>query len=344
MVTSFVTSVGQRYAVTESAHVGAVRREALTLANDAGFSETVAGRLAIVVSELCSNLLKHGGGGELLLARVRDDDRAGIEVLAVDKGEGLSNLSRCMADGYSTAGSLGLGLGAVVRLSQEFDVYARPRAGTAVLARVWRDGVSLVGVPGQARVLRVGGVAVPKLGQSVSGDAWALTEVRGTTLLLMVDGLGHGEHAALTAAEALRFFQQNTLIAPLDILKGLHEALRPTRGAVGAVAALHPAEGVLRYAGVGNIAALLMAPDGTRRHLMSYDGTLGYQVRTMREMVHEWLPGSWMAWHSDGLSPRLDTMAYPGLSQHEPALAASVLYRDFHRTHDDATVLVVNYS
>jgi anti-sigma regulatory factor (Ser/Thr protein kinase) len=321
-----------------------VRRAAQNLASDAGFSEVGASQLAIVVNELASNLVKHGGGGELVLSRLRDADRAGIEVLAIDKGVGIVNLARSMTDGYSTAGSLGVGLGAISRMAKDFDVYSRPGAGTSMLARVWCDGGDRNATPPRPRVVRAGAVGVPKLGQNVSGDGWALREIDGITVVMLIDGLGHGPQAALTTAVAMRYFEQCRQTAPVDIIRGLHQAMRPTRGAVAAVAALHPDTASLRYAGVGNIAGVLITPDGTRRHLMSYDGTLGYQVRTVREAVHDWTPGSWLTMFSDGLSPRLDASAYPGLAQHDPVLAASVLYRDFHRTSDDATILVVNHS
>lgn len=327
--------------MTDASHIGAVRRQAQTLASDAGFSEVASGELAIIVNELASNLIKHGHGGELLLSRLRDDDRAGIEVLSVDKGPGISNLALSMADGYSTAGSLGVGLGAIARLAKDFDVYSRPSGGSALLARVWCQRGAPTVLP---RVVRVGAVGVPKLGQDVSGDGWALREIQGTTVVLLVDGLGHGPQAALTTAVAMRYFEQCRQNAPVDIMTGLHKALKPTRGAVAAVVALHPDTHTLRYAGVGNIAGVLMGSEGVRRHLMSFDGTLGYQVRTIRETVYEWSPGSWLAMHSDGLSPRLDPLAYPGLALHDPALAASVLYRDFHRTHDDATIVVIGHS
>ncbi|QEI05143.1 SpoIIE family protein phosphatase [Pigmentiphaga aceris] len=348
METSFVTNVGQRYAVADATQVGAVRREAQTLAQDAGFSEVTTGELAIIVNELASNLIKHGGGGELLLSRVLDDARVGIEVVAVDKGVGITDLARCMTDGYSTAGSLGVGMGAISRLAADFDIYSRPGAGTAVLARVWatrpKAALYAPAPPAPTRSVRAGAIALPKLGQDVSGDGWALREINGTTVVLLVDGLGYGPQAALTTATAMRFFERCTQVAPVDILNGLHVALKPTRGAVAAVAVLHPETNTLRYAGVGNIAGVMVGGDGARRHLMSYDGTLGYQLRTVRETVYDWTPGSWFAMHSDGLSPRLDPMAYPGLSQCDAVVAASVLYRDFHRTHDDATILVVNHS
>ena len=264
-------------------------------------------------------------------------------MLAIDKGVGIANLARSMTDGYSTAGSLGVGLGAIARLAKDFDVYSRPGGGTSMLARVWCDRDRHAKAP-PPRVVRAGAVGVPKLGQEVSGDGWAMREIKGTTVVLLVDGLGHGPQAALTTAVAMRYFERCTHDNPVEIMNGLHQAMRPTRGAVAAVAALHPETGNLRYAGIGNITGVLMGPDGTRRHLMSFDGTLGYQVRTVREATHDWTPGSWFAMFSDGLSPRLDATAYPGLSQHDPVLAAGVLYRDFHRTSDDATILVVNHS
>ncbi len=66
-------------------------------------------------TELATNLLKHGGGGEILAERFDDSDGAGIEVLALDRGSGMADVARCMQDGYSTAGSLGQGLGAASR-------------------------------------------------------------------------------------------------------------------------------------------------------------------------------------------------------------------------------------
>ena len=235
METSFVTNVGQRYPVSDATQVGAVRREAQTLAQDSGFSEVATGELAIIVSELASNLIKHGGGGELLLSRVLDDARVGIEVVAVDKGAGIADIARSMADGYSTAGSLGVGLGAITRLAHEFDIYSRPGAGSAVMARVWAvpaarassSPYALVtqpqGLP--PRAVRAGAIAVPKLGQDVSGDGWALREIEGITVALLVDGLGYGPQAALTTATAMRFFERCTKASPTDILNGLHQAL-----------------------------------------------------------------------------------------------------------------------
>lgn len=106
-----------------------------------------------------------------------------------------------------------------------------------------------------------------------------------------------------------------------------------------AIAAIDMEAGVLRFAGVGNITAMVYSRGGTH-HLLSTEGIVGYQMRTPRETQRPWSPGDSLVMASDGLSARWNIARYPGLLQHRPELLASVLFRDFARTNDDATVLV----
>src|SRR5262245_38968592 len=122
---------GVALAVPESSQVGEARRAAVALADGLGFGEADAGKVALVVTEAASNLVKHGGGGELLLGVLERDGVAGIEVLALDRGPGMADLGRCLRDGYSTAGTRGTGLGAIARLSSGFEVHSADRRGTA---------------------------------------------------------------------------------------------------------------------------------------------------------------------------------------------------------------------
>src|SRR5688500_2123976 len=98
-----------------------------------GLGEVRQGEVAIVVTELATNLVKHARGGELLIRAVEDGT---LEVLAVDRGGGIARPAEVMRDGYSTAGTLGAGLGAVRRLAARFDLYSTPGAGTVVMARL----------------------------------------------------------------------------------------------------------------------------------------------------------------------------------------------------------------
>ena len=122
--------------MTEVTQVGEVRRAVLALAGRLGFDETAAAQAAIVVTEAANNLVKHAQEGVMVL-RPRESTRGtGIEVLALDKGPGMADLGRCLADGFSTAGTPGNGLGAIVRLSAFTDFYSRIPTGTALLIRL----------------------------------------------------------------------------------------------------------------------------------------------------------------------------------------------------------------
>jgi anti-sigma regulatory factor (Ser/Thr protein kinase) len=126
-----------RHTVTDPSMVGEVRRQAQRLAQLHGLSEESAGRAAIVATELANNLLQHGGGGELLLQSIESQESQRIiEVLAIDRGRGMENPERCLTDGFSTAGTMGTGLGAVRRLAAEFDLYSSADEGAVVMARI----------------------------------------------------------------------------------------------------------------------------------------------------------------------------------------------------------------
>src|ERR1700749_613386 len=121
--------------VNDQSGVAEARRAATDLRGRAGYSEVETGRLALIATELSTNLLKHGSGGEILVGTYEDDDSQGIEVIALDKGAGMSNVAACLEDGYSSAGTSGRGLGAVIRQSYFVDIGSWPGVGTAGVAR-----------------------------------------------------------------------------------------------------------------------------------------------------------------------------------------------------------------
>ena len=129
----------RRFVIDDPTQVGEARRAATTLANFE-FSAEVAGKVAIVATELGNNLLRHAGGGELLLQTLGSGDDAVVELLAVDRGPGMHDVSLCMRDGYSTAGTPGTGLGDMRRLADLFDIYSHPGEGTVVWTREEADG------------------------------------------------------------------------------------------------------------------------------------------------------------------------------------------------------------
>lgn len=322
-------------AITESSQTGEARRSALALADRLGFKETERGKIGIVVTEIASNLVQHAQSGVLLLRAIEQQSNIGIEILGLDKGPGIVDVDECLQDGFSTAGTLGNGLGAIRRLSDLFEIYSVVQQGTAILSHLWSAPVSYP----PEMILEIGVVCLPKLGEEVCGDAWAYQIEPQRSLLLVVDGLGHGPAAASAAAEAVRTFDDHHHRSPQSIIEAAHRALRSTRGAALAITEIDFSQESIRFAGIGNIAGSVSSPT-EHHHLVSYNGTVGHELRKIQEFTYPWYASGILIMHSDGLGSQWRLDRYPGLSQKHPSLIAGVLYRDFNRARDDVTVLV----
>jgi hypothetical protein len=122
-------------------------------------------------------------------------------------------------------------------------------------------------------------------------------------------------------------------------VEAINPALRPPAEAAIAVAHIDAALKIVRFAGLGNITAAIHRDDAVR-HLVSQHGTAGVGTRRIEEYTYPWDEHSVLVMHSDGITARHDLAAYPGLLERHPGLVAGVLYRDFARGRDDATVVV----
>jgi anti-sigma regulatory factor (Ser/Thr protein kinase) len=327
-------SVAIRIPVVETSQPGEARRAAISMARKMGFDEGETGKVAIVVTEAATNLVKHGGGGEVLLRPLQSGDCVGLEVIAIDRGRGIPNIEESLRDGHSTSGTAGSGLGAIARLSGSYDLYSSPGKGTAILSRFWLSLEQRAKPP-----IEVDGVSIAIAGEQVCGDDWIVHHSPDGCTILAVDGLGHGLPAADAAREAIQAFEENLTKPAAFVMEAIHARLRSTRGAAAALAIIDQDAQTLRFIGVGNIAAVILRDEGNR-HLVSMSGTMGHNVRAIREFCYPWSSQSLLVMHSDGLSARWDLMSYPGLLRRAPGVIAAVLYRDMARTRDDATVIV----
>ncbi len=316
----------QCYLIDDGSKVGEARRAAQTLANFE-FDAELAGKVSIAATELANNLLRHAGTGELLIQALGADESAVIELLAIDRGPGMSDISRCMADGYSTAGTPGTGLGAVRRLASEFDIHSAPGEGTIVMARF-----------GAVRPLRYGAVNIAMQGEIDCGDAWSVMGDANGTSVMVADGLGHGTFAAEAARACITAFASAPDDAPRDILQRANRSMSKTRGGAAAVARLSGS--LLTYSGVGNISGHLVSHEKSQG-LMSHNGTLGLHQRPAHQLDYNVPAGSLLIMHSDGVSARWDLRQRPDLLRAHPAIIAGALYRDHGRNRDDATVVVI---
>ena len=310
-----------------------VRGVASALARRLGFSDHRVGEIAIAATELATNTHRHAAGGTILVRAHRRDACASVELIASDSGPGFANLNVLARDGNSTAGTLGIGLGAVMRLATWFDAQSTPGRGTVIAAAFGADA-------DEKHVRMPIAVLTRNMNnESVCGDAMANRGIADGTLLLAVDGLGHGELAAVASRAAINAFLDDADDSPGRVLARLDRAMRATRGAAALIVRLEPARNQLTFTGVGNIAGWI--DDGDRRHgLISTPGIVGHNARKFRELVMPWLPGSLLVLHSDGLTSKWDLNAYPGLRTRDPLIVAATLMRDAGIRHDDASVLV----
>ncbi|WP_119156675.1 ATP-binding protein [Caldimonas tepidiphila] len=330
-------SCSMRLLLNDASQVAAARRSVGELAHSLGYDERDAGRVALVLTEAATNVLKHAGHGELLVRVLHEPEQpaGAIEIVALDRGPGF-DWARASPDGYSTAGTLGGGLGAMHRVADACDVYSSPGAGTALRLLVQRAGA-----PAAARhEFEWGAVCVPYPGELVSGDGWAVATAGDELLAMVADGLGHGPqaHDASTAATNCVGLQPQP---PKACLEQVHAALRLTRGAAVACARLLPASGRVEFAGIGNVSSLVLPPQGGGRQMVSLNGIVGHNVRRIQHFDYEWQEPALLLMHSDGLGTHWSLDRYPGLSVRHPTLVAAVLYRDFWRQRDDVTVLAV---
>jgi serine/threonine-protein kinase RsbT len=114
------------------------RRLVLDWATRLEFSSLERTKLVTAASELGRNTLVHGKGGAMTITELRQDGRTGLQLVFEDSGPGIENIEQAMTDGYSSARSLGLGLGGSRRLVNEFDIASQPGQGTRVTVRQWK--------------------------------------------------------------------------------------------------------------------------------------------------------------------------------------------------------------
>ncbi len=326
--------------IDDRTQVGEARRAAVAMAEALGLGDTQAGKVALAVTEAATNIVKHAGTGKILLRPLARGAAVGLEILALDRGPGISNVTVAMRDGHSTAGSMGTGLGTLSRISPSFELYTQPSRGTALRLEVWAGTPR---PPPPEAELEVGAICLPKTGEEVPGDGWLLEASGDYRTVMVVDGLGHGPNAARAARAATEAFATHPSATPGALMKICHGALAATRGAAGAVARIAPAKKHGSFAGVGNITGRVETT-GERRQLVSHSGTLGHVMRRVQEFEFDFPAGALLILHSDGLATRWSSEDYPGLLGKHAGLIAGVLYRDHNRGTDDVTVVVLKNS
>jgi anti-sigma regulatory factor (Ser/Thr protein kinase)/serine/threonine protein phosphatase PrpC len=326
-------------AVVHGSDVNEARQRAQAMALAIGFDETASAEVALAVSELGANLLRHTKGGTLTLTPLVDGRRVGMQVISQDRGPGIADVEQALTDGFSTAGGLGYGLGAVNRLMDELDIASEPGTseGTRITCKRWLRVDVRRTMPGP---LTFGAASRPHPRMTENGDAFVIKCWGEGALVAVIDGLGHGpfaQHAAQTA----RQYVESHVDQPLDlILRGVGRACRATRGVVMALARFDRDGTRLTFASIGNIEARVFGSVEPMNFAVRR-GIVGVNAPNPAVTQHRWQPNYLLVLHSDGLTTRWRWEDFPGLGRTSASVIARRLLQALAKDDDDATVLVV---
>jgi serine/threonine-protein kinase RsbT len=128
-----------RITINSSADIVTARGLGREMAINIGFSVVDQTKITTAISELARNIVTYAGKGRVTIKKIRrdEDGKQGIEVKCTDKGPGIENVELALKGGYSTSGSLGLGLSGAKKLMDEFEIKSKPGKGTTVVIRKW---------------------------------------------------------------------------------------------------------------------------------------------------------------------------------------------------------------
>ena len=272
------------------------------------FSTEERGILGTVVSELSTNIVKYAGHGLIRLQLLEKNGFPGVRIEAIDQGPSISDVNKAMQDGFSTGGTLGLGLPAVRRLTDSMEITTPAGGGTRVQVIRWgriprpkppvpgsdpkvtRQTEKSSNKPTATATSRPLDLAIrtwerPKPPLTVSGDRVWSFQTESHALIVHLDALGHGNKADSAASTILEFIQRHSQKWPKEpttdhlmaLLEASHLAAQGTVGSSIALVLIDRHQQRLHHLGVGNISLLQFNPSGFEG--VSRPGAIGQQYR-----------------------------------------------------------------
>jgi len=337
--------------IENNSDIGVCRRKAVLFAKGLGFDEVKTGEVAILTTELVTNVIKYGGGnGHFVLFRMQDiQGHKGLEIWCCDYGKGISNMPQVFKDGYSSGNSLGVGLGSARRLSDEFEINPEPlpdvlnlvipryeMVKTYIRACKWLPDTRWIGVN---KKLIIGAASRPKPGENFNGDNYVICHLsENISLAAVIDGLGHGKEAHVASQSAKERILLNPDLPLNTLMEQIHRSLRGTRGATVGITRLDTELNKVDFIGIGNIEGQILSSI-KKQNFTSLGGIVGHNMRTPRIFEYNFERGSNISMYSDGITSRWQNNGIEW--QKQPQQIAEHILNNHARINDDATILII---
>ena len=335
--------------------------------NELNFSIDQTDVILLIVTEMLTNVSKYANGIASIDASpwIEHNNLIGIDLKVVDYGPGILNLNLAMRDGYSTlSGSLGLGLSAIKKLSDEFVIETRPKeqygsnSGTTIQIKkrlnVMESDFQTIGTlrsdlqqqdhifSSGNMIIEIDGDSVPRKGQIQNGDGYYWEENERYITLLVIDGIGHGFTAFSSSQSAITILKENIDESLQTIIQKIHRALSSEVGGQLILMRIDKSTKVANYISIGNVKGNIFR--GKTYHAFNTrDGTVGINLPTkFTEDKLNLNKPSVIIIHSDGISrnwiwdaKKLDLHRY-GIRN----ISKEVL-NGYRKDNDDATIVVI---
>lgn len=305
-----------------------------------GFSDTKREHMELVCNEMVTNHIKYAEGNGLVQIWEASDPAPALDLFAFDYGKGIPNVPNAVQDGYTTAGTMGKGLGAIRRLSDASEIYSLPVEhagdcdwhGTAVWSRFYcRDSDT-------AYIHDLGTYTRAYQDSSYNGDLIQVRTGESKTRWLHMDGLGHGREAAEVVGNIGQFLDAET---PVDgLMQRLSIQLQGTRGAVAMISEVDHQEQTMTICGVGDMVAHLVSR-GEKKAISFSPGVLGHAHRTLETFSFPFPDQALLITASDGLRRSMTLRTFPDLWRLHPQIIALVLGQVMGRHNDDRSVFTI---
>jgi anti-sigma regulatory factor (Ser/Thr protein kinase) len=320
-----------------------VRSRLRAVSRRMGFADATRERLELICNEMMSNQVKYARRTGLVQLWETEGPRPAIDAFALDYGAGVPNLATALEDGFTTAGTMGKGLGAIRRLAHESEFYSLPQGvvpqapwhGTAVWARLYRDAER-----GSAP-LSTGVFLRAYQDDTYNGDR-IVQRTRGSLCRwLHMDGLGHGKEAAEVGTCVEGLLDLDTPVE--ELMHNLSRRLKAGRGAVAIAGEVDAASESGVLCGVGDMTGYLVR-NGVCRTVSFTPGILGHSHRSFEAVPMRIERQALTMTTSDGVRRNWQLGTFPGLWRLHPQLIALLLGYVLGRSNDDKSIFIVRHS
>lgn len=316
----------------------------------------------LIASELAQNHLAHDTqNGMIRISGMFLNHIPVITIASLDEGPGIPNVEKAMEDGFSTSGGLGIGLGTVKRLSNQFHICSmqfglspcpRPPVyknyATIVSSTIEENPSDTLDIP-KASSLHVSALVRPCPGQTQSGDAVCLQDDGSFCRIALIDATGHGEIAARIARDAVQMLEDLPLNhEPDQVVEALNSTLSGSNGASVQVLSIDYRLKKILAIGVGNAACAIYSAGkghvvvprpGLVGNIHTNPGQTPIQMTAVNEIAEDLL----IVMRSDGVVHAPDLTDY--LSPHaSAAIWSQILFQPKNTPMDDSSLVVSRWT